>query len=182
MNDTGLTDNQLMQLGRIAFWAARCEVELTNVIVRLMAPQPDDDEELIRGLVRGAGWTENVARLRWLLGYLSLEDTEYITACLNQATSVMGQRNHLLHGTWVGAADGFAVFQERRGKPDKVVGFRDAEACASADALSAAADQLIAAAMVAEGVIGPELIDMFRRDNGGRVFPVPGVPGGGEQG
>lgn len=162
-----------MQLGRIAFWAARCEAELSNIIVWLTTRGTESDEQFIRGLIRGANWNENVERLKWLLKEQPPTDAEYIAACLSSATAAMPKRHHLVHGVWVDAADGFVVVQERRGKADQPMAFRDADAASAADALSAAADQLTAAAMVADGVIAPDLIDLFRRDNGGRVFPPP---------
>ncbi|MFB2554894.1 hypothetical protein [Herbiconiux liangxiaofengii] len=162
-NDTDLTDGQLLELGRVAYWSAAIESSLREIVAALASRDPYNDEQMVRLLVRGAPINELNRFARVLLGHVapSPDDVAYIAARLDRALDALSSRNHLLHGTWV-STDGKrnVVLEQRKGFT--TTSFSDDEAVAVADKLSSAATEAIAALRVASGFVSGEILERMR--------------------
>lgn len=156
-NDTPLTNHQLLQLGRISYYAASIESQMLAVAVQLVGRDVLAEEETTRVLLRGASMQELQERIAALLNRVEVSESDkaYIRARITQASSAIGKRNHLMHGAWVDHEGGQVIIQQRRNKSNRALTFHDEEAAAIADELADA-----------------YLTDVLWMDDPWSVFPV----------
>jgi hypothetical protein len=104
---TGLSDEHLIALGEVAYWASRTEALLAQVVAAFLRP----DDDLGSAVTDGMQLRHLLELGRRLAGRFdpSFQPRRMFESIAGPAEKAMADRNHLLHGYWTGGGQVPAV-------------------------------------------------------------------------
>jgi len=159
--ESGLDEEHLLALGRIAYWASRTEGILREIAEYMVRGRIGPRGDVLNTAFRGAGYGELeglVLRLVDRADDYGNPEIKYIKSGLAIAKVAMEMRNTLFHGEWVLPADGpgishpTAVMGKRSGKePNRSQQFDMATADNVSEVVAEAAEILAGVYLLVDG-------------------------------